>query len=180
MAQTGRQTRAQARVQDIVRYAGFWRRLLAVIIDSSLFTALSAPVLILIYGPAVFESPAADTLFGYLGVHGWIELLISYGLPVLLLIGFWQRWGATPGKLLLDCQVVELETGRPPGVRRALLRVVSYAVSALPLYLGFLWIAWDRHKQGFHDKIAGTVVLHRVIDDPATLSLAQWQREVRL
>ena len=39
-----------------------------------------------------------------------------------------------------------------------MLRFLAYFVSALPLYLGFLWIALDRRKQGWHDKIARTIV----------------------
>jgi len=36
---------------------------------------------------------------------------------------------------------------------------VGYLISALIFYLGFIWIAFDRKKQGWHDKIAGTCVI---------------------
>jgi uncharacterized RDD family membrane protein YckC len=42
---------------------------------------------------------------------------------------------------------------------RLVIRLLCYFVSALPFYLGFLWAAFDRRKQGWHDKIAGTVVI---------------------
>jgi uncharacterized RDD family membrane protein YckC len=41
-----------------------------------------------------------------------------------------------------------------------ILRFLGYFVSAFPLYLGFLWAALDRRKQGWHDKIARTIVIH--------------------
>ena len=41
----------------------------------------------------------------------------------------------------------------------AFLRYLGYVISAIPLFLGFIWIAFDKQKQGFHDKIAGTFVV---------------------
>jgi len=42
-----------------------------------------------------------------------------------------------------------------------LLRYLGYYLSMLPLFLGFIWVGIDRRKQGFHDKIAGTVVIRQ-------------------
>jgi len=44
-------------------------------------------------------------------------------------------------------------------VRPCLPAMGRYLISKLALYLGFIWIAFDRRKQGWHDKIAGTVVV---------------------
>jgi uncharacterized RDD family membrane protein YckC len=51
----------------------------------------------------------------------------------------------------------------------AFLRWVGYIISAVVLYLGFVWIAFDAKKQGWHDKIAGTVVIRvrNIVDRPA-------------
>lgn len=164
-----------------LRYAGFWRRLWALLLDTALFTALSLPLLALIYGPDVLHSPPPQgTLLSVLGLHGVAEFFITYVLPMALLVAFWQRRGATPGKRLLDCQIIEQATGRAPRTGQAILRVLGYVVSALPLYLGFLWIGGDRRKQGWHDKIAGTVVVHHAGDELAGRTLEEWMREVRL
>jgi uncharacterized RDD family membrane protein YckC len=40
-----------------------------------------------------------------------------------------------------------------------LARYVGYIISTIPLCLGFLWVGFDSKKQGWHDKIAGTVVV---------------------
>ena len=151
------------------RYAGFWRRLAAFILDSVLFGALTAPLLYAVYGTAYFRFAAAQ---------GGVDILVTKLLPFVLLIGFWSILGATPGKVLMDCRVVDAASGGPLSLRQAFLRAFGYLVSMLPLYLGFLWIAWDSRKQGFHDKIAGTVVLHRA-DDYAQTSLQVLQRPWR-
>jgi uncharacterized RDD family membrane protein YckC len=76
----------------------------------------------------------------------------------LYVVGFWYARGATPGKMMLGLQIVNRD-GSPLGLVASLLRFVGYLVSTLVLMLGFLWIIWDKDKQGWHDKIAGTLVV---------------------
>lgn len=67
--------------------------------------------------------------------------------------------GATLGKRVFGLKVVQ-EDGSPPGFGRALLRqTVGYWISSAVFYLGFLWIAFDDQKQGWHDKISQTYVV---------------------
>ena len=80
---------------------------------------------------------------------------------MVIVVLLWLRFGATPGKQLLDCVIVDARSGRPLKTGQAILRYIGYYVSMLPLFLGFLWIAWSSRKQGFHDYIAGTVVIHK-------------------
>lgn len=143
-----------------VRYAGFWRRVAATLIDTLLFTLLTLPPLYWIYGAAYFSPEASMVMFA-----GWFDLFVNLVLPLIVVVLLWVRLGATPGKMLLNCRVVDQASGRLPGTGQALLRYFAYLVSALPFMLGFLWVGWDRRKQGFHDKIAGTVVLHRPADE---------------
>ncbi len=147
---------------DAIHYAGFWRRLLAFILDSFLFSAVIAPVQLLIYGRDYFYWSSEQT--GMFAVYGPMDFLLTTLLPILLIIGFWVKLGATPGKLLLDCRVVDANTLQPLGWKKALLRCLAYVVSALPVYLGFVWIAVDKRKQGLHDKLAKTLVLHHADD----------------
>jgi uncharacterized RDD family membrane protein YckC len=76
-----------------------------------------------------------------------------------VVLAFWSRAGATPGKMLLRMKIIDAETGRDATFGMLALRYLGYFVSMLPLYLGVLWVGWDKRKQGFHDKIAGTVVV---------------------
>jgi len=157
-------------VNTPVSYAGFWRRLLAFLIDYLLLSALLAPILFFTYGRSYFLWLAEND--GLFATYGFVDLLLTNLLPFLLLIMFWRRLGATPGKILLDCRVVDARTLEPISLKSAVIRALGYIVSALPVYLGFLWMAIDRRKQGWHDKLAGTLVLHEP-DDYANLSLQE-------
>ena len=89
----------------------------------------------------------------------WWELAV-FAAVALAVIGFWRACGATPGKIALALRIVDAKSGGPPKTLQLIVRFIAYAVSALPLYLGFLWAAVDRRKQGWHDKIAGTIVIN--------------------
>ena len=106
----------------------------------------------------------------------WKAFLIFNVPTAFLILLFWMSYGATPGKLLLDCEIVDAHTGEPITLKQALLRYVGYYLSALFIFSGFLWIIWDKRKQGWHDKIAGTVV---IMHDEATISLQQLESYFR-
>lgn len=90
----------------------------------------------------------ADVTFSF-------ALYSLYALPFL----FWK--GATPGKLLLGQRIVMADTLRQPPRPVLVLRHVAYFASLLPLTLGFLWVALNRDKRGWHDYIANTRVILR-------------------
>jgi len=72
---------------------------------------------------------------------------------------------ATPGKMAIGARVVDATTGQAPSTRQLVIRYLGYYVSTIPLMLGLIWVAFDPRKQGWHDKLAGTVVVrskHRV------------------
>ena len=156
-------------------YAGFWRRLAATLIDGFILT----PILLLVAwlaGGAEFGKQAldADLLANPLtNLDPIVSLAIDVGL-FLVVIAFWIRLRGTPGKLLMGCELVDARTGQALGIGRAILRYFAYLLSALPLFLGFAWIAFDRHKQGLHDKIAGSLV---IISDDSRKSLQELEQE---
>jgi uncharacterized RDD family membrane protein YckC len=154
------------------RYAGFWRRTAAHVIDTLIYLPIALILLYGVYGDAYF---AENQQHAY-GYHGLWDVFVNQLLPLLLIVLLWARYGATPGKYLMRCRVVDLRTGGHPSLARSALRYVAYLVSMLPLMLGFLWVVWDRRKQGFHDKIAGTVVVV-VSEDEAEKSLEQLMKE---
>jgi uncharacterized RDD family membrane protein YckC len=128
-------------------YAGFGPRALAFLLDAVIVTVIVVPIMVLGFG--VQEMPTE---------HSW-ELLVLLASAAAV-IGFWRAFGATPGKIALGLKIVDARTGQAPGIGRLILRFLGYFVSAFPLYLGFLWAAIDRRKQGWHDKIARTIVIH--------------------
>ncbi len=136
-----------------------------------LYSALVLPLQFLLYGHDYFAWLRSDT--SNFASYGIGDLFLSHILPFILLIFFWVRWCATPGKLLLDCRVVDSRTLQPLSLKQATIRALGYIISALPFYLGFVWIAFDKRKQGLHDKLAGSVVL-QVVDDDSKVSLSEW------
>lgn len=150
--------------QQIER-AGFFRRALAFAIDSLIVSLLSSAVLLMIVGGEGFANLQRASAFN------WQLLAYEQLIPALWAIGFWIWWMATPGKLLLDCQIVDAKTLQRASVRQLLLRYLGYLVSSIPLGLGFLWILFDKQKQGWHDKIASTLVIMQ--DESRQVSLQQ-------
>jgi hypothetical protein len=55
-------------------------------------------------------------------------------------------------------KVVRLD-GSKLNLTAAILRYIGYIISGLLLSLGFLWIVFDAKRQGWHDKIARTIVI---------------------
>lgn len=157
------------------RYAGFWRRVAASMVDILLLIPVLAIITYLAFDPPYVQG-YLDAKFSAGNPYGFLSEL----LLVAVVVFFWVRYLGTPGKLLLDCHIVHAQTGQPLSVGRALLRYFGYYISMLPFMLGFLWIIWDRRKQGFHDKIANSVV---IIHDESTKSLeelsAEYEKGVR-
>ncbi|MBV8032523.1 MAG: RDD family protein [Betaproteobacteria bacterium] len=133
-----------------LEYVGFWKRLVASIIDSFIVMVIVTPITIAVYGLHNVEAGARGGLW-------------SFVLNVLLVIAtlvFWRYRGATPGKMAISAKIVDAKTLGPAKTGQLVVRFFAYIVSSVPLGLGFLWIAIDRRKQGFHDKIAGTLVVY--------------------
>ena len=88
-----------------------------------------------------------------------VPAVISFVLFILYFTLFVADGGQTPGKKLLGIRVVS-RSGGDVAPRAAFFRAVSYLLSAFfGTFLGFLWALWDRRRQTWHDKIAGTVVV---------------------
>jgi len=83
--------------------------------------------------------------------------LIIVGITIILL---WYWKGATPGKMFLSMKIVDAETLGEPTKAQWIIRYFAYILSFVPLFLGFFWIAFDKKRQGWHDKIAKTVVIY--------------------
>ncbi len=132
-------------------YAGFWVRVGAALIDTILIIIVTWPLLRLIYGPQYGESDFFSL--------GPLDTLISYVLPAIAVIVFWIYKSATPGKMALRLSIVDAKTGEKPSTGQFIGRYFAYYVSIIPFFLGLIWVGIDKRKQGFHDKLAGTVVI---------------------
>jgi len=163
-------------------YVGFWKRFLAFLIDSLVISLILSPVMLALYGGGYFDrlnaelaalrvssgDPNADAMRmrEILGrpdsaVMALGDFRVQIGIIAATIL-FWRFRGATPGKMLVKAKIVRAEDLGPPSTGRLIGRFFAYFISIIPVFLGFLWIAFDKRKQGWHDKIAGTVV---VLDD---------------
>lgn len=110
------------------------------------------------------------------------SLMLAVITVVLVTSVLLVRYSGTPGKLLLNCQVVDAQSGNPIGFRQAVLRSMGMFITTASFGLGFLWILFDRNKQALHDKIAHTIVVYNgTIDmfDESQKTLQQLLSEVR-
>ena len=145
------------------QYVGFWRRGGALIIDYAILTILTIIIIslaLLFYGNQYIEHVEHhflgfnDLFFLVVG-----DFLISWVFPCVAIILFWVYKSQTPGKMVISAIIVDAETGGKISVGQCIGRYFAYLISALPLGLGFIWVAFDKKKQGWHDKLAGTVVV---------------------
>jgi uncharacterized RDD family membrane protein YckC len=132
-------------------YAGFWVRFLAFVLDAIVLGVLTA-ALSPLTGPQVTFT---NNEFEWHATGNAVSTLVG----LVYFIGFWAWRGQTVGMMPFNMQVVGVVDGQKIDVVRGLLRYVGYIISAIPLLLGFIWAAFDARKQGWHDKIAATVVI---------------------
>ncbi|MFD1123342.1 RDD family protein [Methylophilus flavus] len=135
---------------DEIEYVGFWARAIASIVDTILVTVIVLPFFMVIYGKAFWTGEI---------VLGPIGNLISWLLFPVAVIVFWLTKEATPGKMMFSAKVVDADTGNTLSKGQAIGRYLAYYLALIPFGLGFLWVAFDKRKQGWHDKLAGTVVI---------------------
>ncbi len=142
-----------------LEYVGFWARVGAAVIDTLLLLVICAPLVTCVYGRAYWTSDAF--------LQGPADFLINWLLPAIAVIVFWTYRQATPGKIAIAARIVDAETGGKPSTRQLIVRYLGYYVSMLPLMAGIVWVAFDPRKQGWHDKLAGTVVVRLRRREPA-------------
>lgn len=135
------------------RRAGFVSRLAALVADTLI-------LILALRGTAWFFLVWERALRRFAPPVDLAKLLLVCGPLVVAVyqIAFWCLRGQTPGKWLLGIRVVSLQGDR---VRfgQAVVRLAGYLVSALPFYLGFLWVL-GRERRGFHDRLARTEVIY--------------------
>ena len=91
------------------------------------------------------------------------DLFLVAGLTLLLfLLNFVVlagTTGQTAGMRILGIYIVR-ESGKPFTIKQAAVRhLLGYPLSTAVFFLGFLWMLWDPRQQGWHDKLARTIVV---------------------
>jgi len=136
-----------------------WRsRCSAFLLDYILTLLAPALTLVLaVYVKGHWASPAAATaimVIGYLATA--VVIFFNY-------VHFYLQRGQSFGKRFIGVRVVRTD-GRPIDYQTVVLRhIVGYPLSVLLFGLGIVWMLWDGRRQGWHDKLAKTVVVRERI-----------------
>jgi uncharacterized RDD family membrane protein YckC len=135
-----------------VNYGGFWIRVVAYIIDAVILAVIGGIILtalgVNISDPNVAQDSRAQ------GAQGF-NFLFSF----IYFAGLWTVMGGSLGQRIFGMRVVDASTGAPIGFGKAALRWLGLLISFLLCFIGVIWVAFDGRKQGWMDKIAGTVVV---------------------
>ena len=134
-----------------LKYVGFWKRAVAVLVDTFLIILVTLPILIWVYGIEYLNNEHME--------KSSFDFIINYVFPTIAVILLWKYYQATPGKMIFKATIVDAKTGGKPSLRQLIIRYLGYIISTTPLCLGFFWIAFDKKKQSFHDKLAKTLVI---------------------
>lgn len=160
-------------------YVGFWKRILAFVIDCLVLIVILLPVMIAVYGSGYIDrarsefagllSSSGDTNADLVRVldilsrpDSALAAILDIRVQIALIVAtilFWRFRSATPGKMVVKARIADAKTLGKPSTGQLTGRFFAYIVSFIPACLGFLWIAFDKRKQGWHDKLAGTVVI---------------------
>ena len=160
-----------------IRYAKFSDRLFASAIDLALAMLLFGPLFIRVerwaYGDVQMQQVMEEAQ--YIGVpelaadhirdSGVIEAWLMSNLLVALMLGVvyitcWYAFQTTPGKFIIGMRIVDVDTQGKPSLLQLVIRYAVFFISIPPLMLGFVWAAWDKRKQAWHDKLADTAVIY--------------------
>ncbi len=152
-------------------YAGFVTRTLAFLLDlllvvASLTTTMLITQLLLNFfgltdlARAIFQPSEATQPSPTMALVRWLLVIVGSNLTFIVYVIFcWLLVDKTIGQALLGLRVVRVD-GRALTLGPAVRRVIGMYLAILPLFLGFLWILIDDRRQGWHDKIADTVVVY--------------------
>lgn len=132
-----------------MNYAGFWLRLVAILLDTILINLFFYIIQVLL---AVF----------------YVDILSHPLFPLIYSLAYWlyfagmesSRAQATVGKRLMGLAVTDRE-GKPISFLRATARYLGKYLSVLTLFVGFLMAGFTKKKQGLHDILAGCLVVIR-------------------
>lgn len=110
-----------------------------------------------------FTSPEAHHYFFEQGglFRMVLDQLFQLGFMGALFVAFWVYFSATPGKMMVSLKIADAKTLQPPTKKQYIIRFIGSIISVLPLFLGIFAMLFNKKRQTWHDRMAGTVVIKR-------------------
>jgi eukaryotic-like serine/threonine-protein kinase len=148
-----------------IKYAGFWRRLCADFIDSTLLDLVACLIGLMFlgifyWGKILLGFPSLEESF-FDSMKSFYLQVVLVGIRGLLSLVYFtwahHRYGTTLGKYPFRVYVVDASNHSLLSLKRSLVRCLSYVVSYVPMSAGFLMVAFQPQKRALHDLIAGSV-----------------------
>ncbi len=143
-------------VAAVMRYAGFWIRLVAKIVDGIILTIARWIVQLLVLG--MFSAGAGEMSEGTVIAAGVLISLINFAIGIGYYAGFIAKFAATPGKMACGLKIVRSDGSRVTFLR-AVGRFFAEILSWLTLAIGYIIAAFDSEKRALHDRICDTRVV---------------------
>lgn len=142
--------------------AGFGGRFVAYLVDNILVGLVSAVLFGCCAVPFFMFGGQDDDLLGiYIAVISCLWIAGLFIIQFVYFGYFWSKRGQSPGKMLLDIEVIKEDGSLMSFFEAGLRGTLGYWLSSLIFYLGFLWALFDENKETWHDKIFSTEVLYK-------------------
>jgi hypothetical protein len=167
--------------QKQIIYPTFFKRIMATMMDSLLFSTLLTPIITKINqwiflkkfgeilkekdvdlsdGTAIMEAFKTPEMSQYINMNSVLEVVIPMTFIHILFMGIcfilcWSRFGSTPVKYLLGMRIVDQETYGKPKFLNLVWRFAGYGL----FMIGIWWMFFTERKQALHDKLGHTVVI---------------------
>ncbi len=143
-------------------YKGFWLRFVAALLDYCVFYAAIVFFILAVVAAATGIKSFHGIFVKILSSNPLLLFICLFIIPAgIFSVILWAVYSATPGKMIVGVKIVDAATGLKPTAIKLIIRYLAYIISAFSLGLGFIWIAFDSRKQGWHDKLANTVVVDK-------------------
>lgn len=148
-------------------YGGFWIRLVARLVDGIIISVplgVLVSVFIVLAGGIASRANTTDqnaqAAVGVGLVGAWLLIATLFTIGTMAyFVYFWGTSGSTLGMRIFSLRIVDADTGAPIGIPRAIVRYLMSIVNSFACYIGWIWVAFDARKQGWHDKVANCVVI---------------------
>jgi uncharacterized RDD family membrane protein YckC len=141
---------------DAARFAGFWIRVFANVLDGLVLSAVNVAVLLAVETWETHNFPSGVASVS--GRHPGAALFALLSPPIVI-IGSWIAFGASPGKMMCRIRIVDEPSGGRLTAWQCIGRYFMALVAIGCAGIGYLWIVIDRRRQGWHDKVVRTLVV---------------------